>query len=230
VYALRRDGFSDDIALELKGAENDGFALGGAVIPGGADRVRLTLAAPRAPTSQPVSLVLEGRATVDGRELRRDAVPAEDMMQAFLYRHLVPSKELLVSVSGRASAGPLVKFLERDPVTIPLGGEARVRVQLPPVRFEDRIRFELSEPPEGLTIRSTSATSRSGELVLQCDRAKAKPGIKGNLIITAFAERPAGSGTSGGKPSAQQQRRYPLGTLPAVPFEIIAAEGVTHAK
>jgi hypothetical protein len=30
------------------------------------------------------------------------AVPAEDMMQAFAYHHLVPSKTLLVSVAGRA--------------------------------------------------------------------------------------------------------------------------------
>jgi len=45
-------------------------------------------------TRQPVNLVVEGRATIDGRDVVREAVPAEDRMQAFLWRHLVPAGEM----------------------------------------------------------------------------------------------------------------------------------------
>ena len=41
---------------------------------------------------QPVSLAIEGRAKIGKREVVHAAVPAEDRMQAFLWRHLVPRR------------------------------------------------------------------------------------------------------------------------------------------
>jgi hypothetical protein len=38
---------------------------------------------------------------VDGAEIIRPVVPAEDQMQAFFYRHLVPAQELQVKVVRR---------------------------------------------------------------------------------------------------------------------------------
>ncbi len=55
VYALRKDGFSGEISLALKDAPA-GFVLSGARVPAGEDRVRLTLAAPPAPSEEPVRL------------------------------------------------------------------------------------------------------------------------------------------------------------------------------
>ena len=43
---------------------------------------------------EPVNLTVEGRAQIGGREVAHVAVPAEDRMQAFLWRHLVPAQEL----------------------------------------------------------------------------------------------------------------------------------------
>ena len=102
VYALRKDGFSGEIALSLKDAPS-GFALSGGRVPADKDQVNLSLKAPPASIKEPVSLCLEGRAVIQGRELVRLAVPADDMMQAFFYRHLVPAKDLKVAVIGRAA-------------------------------------------------------------------------------------------------------------------------------
>jgi hypothetical protein len=38
--------------------------------------------------------LIEGRAKVGSGEVAHVAVPAEDRMQAFLWRHLVPAKDL----------------------------------------------------------------------------------------------------------------------------------------
>ncbi|MGA2499161.1 MAG: PPC domain-containing protein, partial [Tepidisphaeraceae bacterium] len=83
VYALRKDGFSGEISLSLKDAPA-GTSLAGAKIPANQDLVRLTLAAPATPLE--TTLQLEGRAMVQGHEVVRQAVPAENMMQAFAYR------------------------------------------------------------------------------------------------------------------------------------------------
>ena len=105
VYALRKDGFSDEITLTLKDAPS-GFTLSGGKVPAGQDQAKVTLKVPATPTTEPVSLHLEGRALIQGREIMRPAVPADDMMQAFFYRHLVPAKDLKVAVIPRAKPSP----------------------------------------------------------------------------------------------------------------------------
>jgi hypothetical protein len=100
VYALRKDGFSNDIALMLKDAPR-GFKLSGGKVPANQDQVRLMLTVPPTPSEEPIILRLEGRAIIQGREVVHPAVPAEDMMQAFFYRHLVPAKDLKVAILPR---------------------------------------------------------------------------------------------------------------------------------
>ncbi|MHC4641467.1 MAG: COG1470 family protein [Planctomycetota bacterium] len=108
VYALRKDGFAGDIAVALKDAPK-GFTLNGRRVPAGKDQMRLTLRVPPGPIKKAMSLNLEGRAEIEGRDVVRPAVPADDMMQAFIYRHLVCAKDLKVAVIGRAKPRTPVK-------------------------------------------------------------------------------------------------------------------------
>jgi hypothetical protein len=216
VYALRRDGFSGEIALALKGMPQ-GFTLGGGRVPAGQDKVRVTLTAPSTPQEKPVSL--EGRATIEGREVSHPAVPAEDMMQAFEYRHLVPAQELKVAAAGRAIGRGTVKILGPTPVKIPAGGTARVQIDAPARILTERIHLAVSDPPEGITIKTVSPSPEGTEIVFESDAAKVTPGQKGNLIVTASAK---GSGAPGKGKAKAAQRGAPLATLPAIPFEIVS--------
>jgi hypothetical protein len=217
VYALRKDGFSGEIALALKDAPA-GFTLGGACVPANQDQVRLTLTAPPMPSKEPLTLSWEGRATIQGRQVVRPGVPAEDMMQAFAYRHLVPAQEMKVAVSGRNMFRTPVRILGEAPVKIPAGGTVRVRLAASTGTSAGRVHLELSDPPDGIAIKNVSPSGGGAEMVLQCDAAKAKPGLKGNLIVNAFADPPQLPGQA--KTQAPQRRR-PLGVLPAIPFEIV---------
>jgi len=220
VYALRRDGFTNEITLDLAEAPS-GFKLTGAKVPANVDQVRMTLQAPAKPSDEPINLSLEGRAFVQGRPIVRPAVPAEDMMQAFAYRHLVPAKELAVTVSGRFMNRAPLRLLSATPVKIPAGGTARVRVGVSRGPFANRFRLELSEPPEGISLGKVSQVSEGAELELRSDAAKAKPGLKGNLIVDIFP----GQALSGAAKNKKQgnQRRTAVGTLPAIPFEVTQA-------
>jgi hypothetical protein len=218
VHALRKDGFSGEITLALKNAPK-GFALAGARVPASQDQARITLTAPRTPLKEPLNLSLEGYATIAGVKVVRPAVPAEDMMQAFAYRHLVPAKDLLVSVPGRWIQRNAVKLLSPTPVKIPTGGTATMLVTLPMNTYLGQIQLELSEPPDGITIKSVSPSGEGTEIVLNSDAAKVKPGLRGNLIVNAFVDRTPASG----KEKAQaNKRRVPAGSLPAIPFEVVA--------
>jgi len=215
-YALRRDGFTNAISLRLDDAPS-GFYLGGATIPANQDQVRFTLTAAPARQAEPYELHLEGRASVGEKELVRPAVPAEDMMQAFAYWHLVPAKELRVAVAGAAMQRPTIKIAGQTPVRIPAGGRASVRITGVGPAFADRFKLELSDPPEGISLGIISPTATGAEIEFIAD-AKVKGGLAGNFIVDLLAERPK---NQTGKAPANT-RRAPVSVLPAIPFETVA--------
>ena len=216
VYALRKDGFTNEISLALSDAPA-GFSLSGARIPAGSNSVKLTLAARAVDLSEPCRLSLEGRAMVGGNPLTRLAVPAEDMMQAFYYRHLVPAEEWRVVVNnrGQSRAGPTI--LGTMPVKIPAGGTAKVQVATAFPAAASRLQFEVSEGPEGIAVKNCTASRAGVDIILQTDGEKVKPGQKGNLILRAVA--PASPEPK--KKNAQNQKRQGQVTLPAIPFEVM---------
>jgi hypothetical protein len=216
VYALRRDGFTGDIALKLKDAP-PGFTLTGGWVPANQDKVRLTLTVPPNRIEKPRSIHLEGRGSIQGKEVTRVAVPAEDMMQAFYYHHLVAARDWMVRVTPPGRSRQPWKLALDKPVRLPMGGSASVRMVLPLGQFADQLRLVLNEPPEGITIHDVSAKGESVSFLLKADGAKLKPGLKGNLIVDGFLER----AVTPGQGKAAVKRRQPLGTLPAVPFEVV---------
>jgi hypothetical protein len=219
VYALRRDGFAGEIALALV-QPPAGFALSGARIPANVEKVTLTLTAPTTGRDDTLLLRLAGRAMVGDQSIARGAVPADDLMQAFAYRHLVPAHEFPVCVVGRGST---LRAIERTQVRLVPGETTRVRVALPPSKRALSVAFELVEPPPGIVVRSVSCRGDVAEITLGCDPAAAKPGTQGNLIFQAFGERPNATPTKAGA----RPQRLPLGIVPALAFEI-AGVGVTR--
>lgn len=216
VFALRKDGFTNAIAVALKKAP-PGFKLSGGEIPAGAEQIKLTVTAPWFGPEDPAALELEGRATVAGQELVRLVLPADDQMQAFFYRHLVPARELRVAVSRGFGRGRGLKLLSDVPVKIPAGGTAVVRLDAPARAFANPLRLELTDPPPGISLGKIASAQGGTELTLRADAGKAAPGTKGNLIVTATLARPAAA-----KGKAAATARQSVATLPAIPFEIVA--------
>jgi hypothetical protein len=62
-------------------------------------------------TEQPVTLRIEGRAKIQDQDVAHEAVPAEDRMQAFLWRHLVPAQEAKVAVFDPSYEPPTKRTL-----------------------------------------------------------------------------------------------------------------------
>ncbi len=97
VYAQRKDGFSGSIKLALKDAP-DGFSAAPVTLLGTQAIARINIKTTLTATKEPVTLTIVGTATVSDQTITHEAVPAEDKMQAFLWRHLVPAQDLRVLV------------------------------------------------------------------------------------------------------------------------------------
>ena len=123
VYAIRKDGFDGPIKLSFKdlpkGLESSGVTLGAKK-----EVTRLTVKTSLTEMDKPVNLTVVGSAKIGNRQLVHEAVPTEDRMQAFLWRHLLPAEELPVLVYNPSYRPPA----------------DRIR---PPIRDEDR--------PKGVT-------------------------------------------------------------------------------
>jgi hypothetical protein len=222
VFALRRDGFTNAIALDLKDAPK-GFSLSGARIAENQDKAQFTLKAPAQPTETPVTIAIAGHATIGDRLLTHDAVPAENLMQAFFYWHLVPSQELAVVVNGpeRPFMRDAFKILSATPVKIVPGGNTHVYVSTPSGNFADLFQLELDNPPDGITLTSVTPIPAGLELVFSCEADMMKPALTGNLICDVVRKNPNPANPP--KKGANLPRKTAaIATLPAVPFTISA--------
>ena len=213
VHAVRKDGFVGDIDLFLTYAPVD-FALSGAKIPADQDVVRVMLQVPTTIRPRPVNLVLEGRALIQGKKVVRVATPAEDMMQAFIYHHLVPVNDLMVTVSGQARPrfpAPAAERAHQDP-----GRRNVTRSHRHPACSQWQQDSAGAERPAG----RHHAQGNGGE------QRRRDPGDPGR-----WREGHAGSESQpdrGGVPRAPAKpgggagkRLQSLGTLPAIPFEVL---------
>jgi hypothetical protein len=231
IFALRKDGFDGEIALALQG-DPEGVLMDGGLIPAGQDEVRVTLALARWLQGQPVNLCFEGRAKIGGRQVVRTAVPADHMMQAFAYKHLVPAKELTLVLpgSGNAPERPanprafqsMWTLLSEQPIRIPVDGSIEVQARVPWDANRGEIEIELSDPPDGISIATASCADRTAAIMLHSDAEQVQPGRKGNLIANGYQKR-----TVTDNEGRTREYRTFLGPLPAIPFEVVAAEPST---
>lgn len=219
-HVVRRDGFEGPVDLTVQGEE--GFRLSGARIPAGADSVTLTMACPAPGTSEPRALTLLGTAVINGKTVTRRAIAAEERMQAFAYTHLVPAQEWLVRVQGRAVWTRPRVFDPAEPLLIPVGGTASMRLPLPAGPVARQMTVQLVDPPPGITLETVDMPGST--LVFRADPT-AKKGMCGNLILQVLLSRPAAQGRPQAAPNA-----LPAGHLPAIPFEVVAQSTGPRAR
>ncbi|MCX7824325.1 MAG: hypothetical protein N2689_02075 [Verrucomicrobiae bacterium] len=96
VYAMRKDGFDGPVRITLKDPP-PGFIPYPVTLAATQNMTRIAFKADLC-TVGPINLTVIGTAQIGGKEVVRQAVPAEDQMQAFLWRHLVPARDLKVLV------------------------------------------------------------------------------------------------------------------------------------
>lgn len=206
IHAVRKDGFTGNI--DLSGAP-EGFLLSGGRIPAGSDTVSATLTFPEGAQGGPQPVEITGTADISGSQVSRKAVPADDMLQAFIYHQLVPASELLACpLPERPRRKPLKIAAEIVRIPSESAGTAKVLI---PQKWIDKsqMRATLKNPPEGIWIEGISPCQDGLEIAFRADHSKAKPGSQGNLIV----ELTAGS-------KGQSKKRWSLGLLPAIPYEL----------
>lgn len=222
VRALRLDGYANRIKLEAANLP-DGFKMSGAVIPKDSEMTRFTITAPKEMERKAVSPEITGTGTINGKTVTRLAVPVDDQMQAFLYRHLVPAKELILAPVEQR---PPVAFEARMPksgvIELVAGQEMRIK-------FDGRIfggkkgfPVRLDNPPEGFSTKKNGWVGRKqvkgkdgkkrfeknmaqGAILVTVDES-IKPGTRASLVVVAEVRK------------GRDKTYYPA---PAIPVKVV---------
>lgn len=217
VHVLRKDGFDGSINVTLKNPDS-GFKINGGRVPPNCDQIYMTLQAPTNGDIKITSLNLEGTAKINDKIIKHAVIPAEDMMQAFLYRHLVPSKQLIVGFKKTPWRASPFELVGQNQIRIKAGGSEKISVKIPKVKAIKKIELELFDPPEGITITDINEMPQLLTFKILTDKNEIKQDIVDNLIVEAFAELKPGPNKQNRR---NQIRRISMGVLPAIPIEII---------
>ncbi len=185
IYAIRRDGFAGEIQLSVQDTPK-GLSLDGALIPKGVDKMDLTLSASEQLDGRFVPRIV-GAAMVEGKVVTREAVPAENLMQAFLYQHLFPFQEETVLVTPPQVPFRVNVVLHPDGILeLTRGKETNIAVTVSRSEgYSGDIRLQLVDPPKGLTFRNAriAANKLEAKVNLRAESNMAT-NFQGNLIMT----------------------------------------------
>lgn len=212
LQVVRMDGFSGPIQVLLEGSDK-GFSIQGGLIPAGCDSLRVTLTANTDVNEGCHQLAMVAQGNVGDHLIRKRVRPADRMMQAFAYEHLVPAQQLLAFVWGRWPAG-LLRIASPLPVQIPAGGTASVILNGARPIAMGRWRLELDDPPKGIGLKEVVARPAGVELVFQADKQSDGP-YAGNLILQVLNNPPEG------QQAASRPAVGNLGVIPAIPFRLV---------
>lgn len=184
--AVRIDGFGGRIDLVLNNLPK-GFVVSGMAVPAGQSEVRFTVTAP---PGAPVGLLrpkLTGTAKIGTHTVTREAVPSEQVLQAFILKHRLPTSEFLLSVVPPA---PFALSISPAPapgkvIEIPVKGEAKFVVKVRRGKNgAGAIRLAADTPPRYVTVKTTSLAAGKNEATITIRLGtQLKPGFMQNIII-----------------------------------------------
>ena len=212
IYAIRKEGFEGPIKIIAK---DKNVWVAGCVIPANTNKIRMTITARPTETEQIKQVQLFGMARFNKQEIVRKVISADDTMQAFLYRQLVPAeKMILFSKSGRRKI-PIPLITNKIPVKIKSGSDVDLffRVRGNP-RTLKRFKVELDNPSEGISITNINITAGLLDIKLHVDKLPA--GYKDNLIFSVSGGQPKKN-----KKGRSRRRNFKIDTFPAVPIEVV---------
>lgn len=117
VHAIRKDGFYGPIKVLLD--DVPGFSATPVTLFGTWQLARFIVKTDLVATEEPVNLPILGVAKIRGQNVTNLAVPTEDRMQAFLWRHLVPAAELRTHVFDPSYRPPPKRIARERPLPQP---------------------------------------------------------------------------------------------------------------
>ncbi len=181
---IRAPGFDAPVDLTF-GNLPQGMVVRGAQIPKGEDVVRFTITAPQSIEGTLLSPTLTGTAKVNDQTISRVAQPAQEVMQAFIYKHRPVTEELLLAVSEPQYFTVSLANADLPVLEVEAGGVVDVDFALNRIGKAKRpVRLVGYNPPKGWGVRPGTIKPDQSSGTVKITASKwAKPGDQVNIIV-----------------------------------------------
>ena len=212
-YVNRMDGFNGPVEFRLVDPPA-GMRLNHARVEAGQDEVWATLQWHSKQKFHLETLQIEAVAGTEDREVRRAVVPADNSMQAFLWRHLLPAQELQALSFVGYKRVAIQPDLNLEPVALSAGKTCDVTIPVSgKTNGAEKIRFKLVNSPEGVEIESSKLDETGLYLQFKCADEFGEGATHGNLIVEVYNQWENKKSKKKGQTIA--------GVLPAIPYQIL---------
>lgn len=209
VYVNRLDGFVGPIELVLVD-QPEGMRLSHAIVPAGENEVCATLIWTGAKRFDVSTFELQASGVSGERMITRPVVPADNSMQAFLWRHLLPAQEHQVMMAAGYQSLSVAKGNPESAVQLHSKKKAVFRIPLTrEVKNSRKFVFRLKESPDGVELVNTTIKGTTIEFEFKCSDALSKDHLAGNMIVEVLDQS-----------RTWAAKTRPIGVLPAIPFII----------
>jgi hypothetical protein len=186
IHAIRKDGFTGEIKLSLAGSFS-GLTLDGATIPEGSDKVTLTVTNTNLSKTGRFTPAIKGAAPIMGKMVTHSVVPAEDLMQAFAYHHLVSFKEEILTVTETPAPFTIKTILPKSGSLEMIPGKdvpITVTVKRRP-GFDGPIQVKIEDKPEGISLARGNIPTDRETAVIMVRAEKGAKKLAENLVFSA---------------------------------------------
>ena len=194
VSAIRKDGFIGAIDVAVDGLP-EGYVAKPATIAAGQEKTVLTVTAPTdakpgtvlKPTVKGTARILIGSTNPPGREVvTHTALPAETLMQAFAYTQVLPTQELLISVTQSQTFILAWALAPAKVGEVPRGGQVELKVKVTREQgVVGPVGLKAVGLPGGIIVKYVSVEPDKNEATLTiAAQPRAAVGLKTNVIVT----------------------------------------------
>jgi len=188
IHAIRKSGFKSPINLAIKNLP-DGYLYSDAKILPNQNFILMSVTAPKNATIGVLPLKVVGKATVDDKVLVREAEPAEELTQAFIIKHLVPTKDFIVTIKDQELFTIHPQIEPNNPIILKPQQEFKLLVKVKRTeKCKQPIRIQAGNIPRGLRIKPVVIPANKNQAELTLFLPNGKPGfynmtIKGAIKI-----------------------------------------------
>lgn len=178
ISALRKEGFNGEIDVEVKGLPK-GFKVSDNRMQKGDKSLRMTITAPTDAVQGSLDLKVVGVAqSATGGKIVRQALPAEELIQAFYIKHLIPTEDFKVTVDKPlpVKITPVVK--DSKPVMLVRDTTVRVKVLIDWAEgFNQPINVTMPAPARGITMKPVLVQpgEKEIEIEIECGAIQGAP-------------------------------------------------------
>ncbi|MGZ0654816.1 hypothetical protein ACWPKS_04345 [Coraliomargarita sp. W4R72] len=212
LYLKRTDDLTGPVSLRLVNAPA-GARLHNAVIPAGQNEGWTTLEWPAGKDDRIEIVQIEAVAQVNGKEIKHPVIAADDSMQAFLWRHLLPAQALNIAPLTNSASFSYSNEVQSTVLSLSANQDVTHVIPLTVApKQADRFHFRLKEAPAGVTVTHAKIKENTIQIQFHCSEALSSTPSRGNLLVEATRKD---TNKKNKKTSTTS-----LGVLPAIAYEI----------